>query len=81
MKLKSANIQDIAFINRNHDNYATLMEFADSSMTCAEVTDFGSRTAASCANSLRSSVKRFHLNNIIVTVRGNKLYLIKRGFN
>lgn len=80
MKLKSANIQDVKLINRNNDNYATLMEFIDSDMTCAEVTDFGSRTATACANSMRASVKRYRLNNVIVTVRGNKLYLIKRGF-
>lgn len=81
MKLKSANIQDVKLINRNNDNYATLMEFIDSDMTCAEVTDFGSRNAAVCANSLRNSVTRFHLNNVIVTKRGDRVYLIKRGFN
>ena len=81
MKLKSANIQDVKLINRNSDNYATLMEFIDSDMTCAEVTDFGSRTAAVCATSLRNSVTRYHLNNVIVTKRGDRVYLIKRGFN
>lgn len=52
-------------------------KFKESNMDCAEVRDYTHKTANSCANSLKQSIKRFRVFNVDVIVRQNRVFLVK----
>lgn len=62
-------------------NEAIIKEFINSDYDCARVDNYPQRNANTCANSLREAVKRYHYNNIIVTVRKGEVFLIKKNTN
>lgn len=59
------------------ENQELLEELVHSGLDCAEVTDFTQATSTGCANSLRASIRRFHIHGVNVSVRKNKVYLLK----
>lgn len=58
-------------------NQKLLMEFVNGEADCVRVDGWTQKTAASCANSFRESIKRFRLTGIQVIVRKEAVYLVK----
>lgn len=59
------------------ENQELLEEFVHSGLDCAEVTNFTQATSTNCAYSLRASIKRYRIHGVRVTVRKDKVYLLK----
>lgn len=60
------------------DNFKLLWEFKESGVACAQVEGYPHKSATSCASSLRSAVKTYHMDSITVVVRRGNVYLIKK---
>lgn len=59
-------------------NMKILEEFLNSEYDCVRVDGYTQKTAHSCGNALRQSIKRFGFNGIEVAVRKNEVFLIKK---
>lgn len=62
---------------RKSDNLKILEEFVESGMECAKVEGYNNKTAAHCATSLNTSIKRYNLGGIRAISRKGVCYLIK----
>jgi hypothetical protein len=60
------------------DNYKMLMEFVDRGLICVKIENDTHKNLASCVNSIRQSIKRYHLNHIVVMQRGGEVYLFNK---
>lgn len=60
------------------ENQELLEEFVNSGLDCAEVKDFTQSSSSICANSLRASIRRFHIYGVAVGIRKNRVYLFKK---
>lgn len=58
-------------------NYELLNEFVNSGFECAKIENWNHKSVYSAQSSFQSSIKRFHMNNVKVIVRGDNLYLVK----
>lgn len=77
MKIVPIKLEDIP-VKRNHsDNYTTLVQFAESSYNCVEITGFTQKTAQQCVASLNASVKRFHMFTVKAILRDGRVFLVK----
>lgn len=59
------------------NNRKILEEFIKLKADCAEITEYGNKTAYSCANSLNSSIKTYKMSGMRAVVRERRCYLIK----
>lgn len=60
------------------DNYKLLMEFYESTCEVAEVKDYTQKSARVCQISLQNSARRYHLDSIVVIVRGDRVFLMRK---
>lgn len=58
-------------------NKTIIDEFIESGMQCAEVEGYTQKTAASCVNSLKQTIKRYRVFNVKVMSRQNRVFLIR----
>lgn len=80
MRLVKVNVKDIPKIKAKRpysNNYKLLMTFHDSDDVCAEVKDYTQKNVKVCHTSLLASVRRYHLNNIRVVKRDDRIFLVK----
>lgn len=77
MKLIPMEIKEFeARIRKNTSNYKVLTEFVDSGMDCAKIEGWTQAGAKACANSLRTSIKRFRFGVRVVLSKG-EVFLVK----
>ncbi len=79
MKLTPYNINDIPgrkLAYRKTKNLEILEEFINSGVKCCEVENFTQASAAICCSTLKASAKRYGFNQITVTFRGERVFLI-----
>lgn len=58
------------------DVFETLDQFSKSGFRCAKLEGYPHKTAASCASSFKTAIKRYKKTHIKVMIRGNDVYLI-----
>lgn len=57
-----------------------LMEFKNSSDTCVQVVDFGHANARGCSYSINTSIRAYHLYELVSFVRGNSVFIAKKDY-
>lgn len=60
------------------NNYKILTEFVDKGLICVKIENGTHKNLTSCVNSLRQSIRRYHLNHIVVMQRGGEVYLFNK---
>jgi hypothetical protein len=59
-------------------NFEILTKFAESNYDCVEVEDYPHKNAKSCQTTLISSMRHYKIRNIKVTIRGERVFLVKK---
>ena len=81
MQLVQCDIRETIPIKRGDKtlscNHRILKDFMDSNVDCVRVDDYDHKTAHSCAESLRMSIKRYYSGLIVIRQRKDVIYLIK----
>lgn len=80
MNLVPCEIKDVQVRTNGYKlskNLKILQEFIEMDVDCMEVVDYTNKTAESCSNSLRYSIKRYKLSGITACTCNHKVYLVK----
>ena len=64
---------------KRSDNLKILEEFAKSGLDCARIEGWTQKNATTCVESLRNSIRHYHMNGITVSERKGKVYLIREN--
>lgn len=78
MKFVQCEIEEIGGLKKYSNNYKILMKFIESNIPCARLENWTHVNAGSCQNSLITSIKRYKLNQVGVSIRDGKVYLIRK---
>lgn len=78
MKLVPYDAKDVSYYKKTK-NFDLLTEFANSDNDCCMVTDYTQKSAISCQASIRKSIERFKMDNVVVFVRKGRVFLAKKS--
>lgn len=78
MKLVPYDINDVGCYKKTK-NFELLSEFANSDYDCVMVKECNHSSVKSCVSSLRGSIQKFHMDNIIVIQRNGQVFLAKKS--
>ena len=79
MKIVPIKLEDIPVTRKYSDNYTTLVQFTESDYDCVEIAGFTQKTAQQCVASLNASIKRFRMLTVKAILRGERVFLVKKG--
>jgi hypothetical protein len=60
-------------------NFEILTKFAESDYDCVEIEDYPHSNAKNCQTTLCSSIKHYKMHNIKVSIRGERVFLVKKS--
>ena len=83
MKLVPYDLEKIGYYGayRKTRNLKILDEFVKSGHRCVKIEDYPQKDAKNCSRSLKASIRKFKLNGIKVSVRGQDVFLINTGID
>lgn len=79
MNMIPVDINELKKGYKRSSNQKILSQFAESKHDCVKIEDYSQSDCHSCAASLNSSIKRFHMTGLRVIVRGGEVYLLKKS--
>lgn len=78
MKLVPCDLKDVGYYKKTK-NFELLTEFASSEYDCVMVKEYDHKNVDNCVNSLRGSIRKFKMDNIIVIQRNGCVFLAKKS--